>query len=114
MLTRLLRLQQDVIKGEKMTVMFYLFLFLFVLISVILCFVILIQEAKSLGLGASFGGDSGDSLFGTSTAEVLKRFTAYMTGIFLITCLFLSMWSSSLGRREGATIASVEMHSDKN
>lgn len=83
-----------------MTAFFYIFLFLFILISALLCFVILIQEAKSLGLGASFGGDAGDSLFGTSTAEVLKRFTAYLAGIFLIVCLLLSIWTSSLGHKQ--------------
>lgn len=87
-----------------MTILFYLFLCLFLLASLLLCFVILIQEAKSLGLGASFGGDSGDSLFGTSTAEVLKRFTAYLAGAFLITCLVLSFWSSSLGRRQSPSM----------
>ncbi len=83
-----------------MTALFYICLFLFLFISLILCFAILIQEAKSLGLGASFGGDTSDSLFGTSTAEVLKKFTAYLSGIFLLTCLILSFWSSSLGRQE--------------
>ena len=83
-----------------MTFLFYLFLFLFLLISVLLCFVILIQEAKSLGLGASFGGDNSDSLFGTSTAEILKRFTAYLAGAFLLSCLILSLWSGSLGRSQ--------------
>ena len=81
-----------------MTVLFYLFLFVFLLVSVLLSFVILIQEAKSLGLGASFGGDNSDSLFGTSTAEVLKRFTAYLSGAFLLSCLVLSLWTGSLGR----------------
>lgn len=85
-----------------MTFLFYFFLFLFLLFCVLLCFVILIQEAKSLGLGASFGGDAGDSLFGTSTAEVLKKFTAYLAGLFLITCLILSLWSAALGRKESA------------
>ena len=94
-----------------MTVRFYLFLFLFMLLSAVLCFVILIQEAKSLGLGASFGGDSGDSLFGTSTAEVLKRFTAYLAGIFLATCLILSMWTSAIGRSGSGPIVPVEMES---
>ncbi len=88
-----------------MTIVFYLFLFLFLLFSAILCFVILIQEAKSLGLGASFGGDSGDSLFGTSTAEVLKKFTAYLSGIFVVGCLLLSFMSSSLGRMHQASTA---------
>src|SRR5579864_5546463 len=81
-----------------MTILFYIFLFLFLLASIILCFTILIQEAKSLGLGASFGGDNSDSLFGTSTADVLKRFTAYLSGAFLTVCLILSLWSGALGR----------------
>ena len=82
-----------------MTLLFYILIFLFLLLSVILCFVILIQETKSLGLGASFGGDTSDSLFGTSTAEVLKKFTAILSGAFLIGCLVLSLWSASLGRK---------------
>jgi preprotein translocase subunit SecG len=86
-----------------MTFFFYLLLFLFLLLSIVLCFVILIQEAKSLGLGASFGGDTSDSLFGTSTADVLKKFTAVVSGAFLIGCLLISLWSASLGRRAHQT-----------
>ena len=85
-----------------MTPLFYIFLFLFILMSIILCFSILIQEAKSLGLGASFGGDAGDSLFGTSTADVLKRFTAYLSGAFILSCLVLSIWTTVLGRSHSA------------
>lgn len=96
-----------------MTVIFYIFLFLFMLLSALLCFVILIQEAKSMGLGASFGGDSGDSLFGTSTAEVLKQFTAYVAAIFLGACLLLSLWTASLGRSQAAPRPSVEMNSSE-
>jgi preprotein translocase subunit SecG len=94
-----------------MTVLFYISLFLFMFVCAILCFSILIQEAKSLGLGASFGGDTSDSLFGTSTAEVLKRFTAYVAGIFLITCLILSMWTSALGRGQSAPLTPVPTES---
>ncbi len=94
-----------------MTALFYIFLFLFMLLCALLCFVILIQEAKSLGLGASFGGDAGDSLFGTSTAEVLKTFTKYLSGIFLASCLLLSFWSASLGRRQGVSSPSIQMES---
>ena len=88
-----------------MATLFYISLFLFFFICVVLCFSILIQESKSLGLGASFGGDSGDSLFGTSTAEVLKKFTAYLSLIFLVTCLLLSFWSGALGRRDAASLS---------
>lgn len=65
------------------------------------------QESKSLGLGASFGGDSGDSLFGTSTAEVLKKFTAYLVAIFMIGSVVLSLWTANLGRK------SMPIHSEQ-
>jgi preprotein translocase subunit SecG len=94
-----------------MMILFYLFLFLFLFLSTVLCIAILIQESKSLGLGASFGGDAGDSLFGTSTAEVLKRFTAYTGGIFLAACLALSIWSSHLGRPRSLPPVHVESSS---
>lgn len=86
-----------------MTVLFYLTIFLFLGLCALLCFVILIQESKSMGLGASFGGDSGDSLFGTSTAQVLKKFTAYLALIFMVVCLVLSLWSSALGRAKASS-----------
>lgn len=92
-----------------MTALFYIFLFLFMLLCAVLCFAILIQEAKSLGLGASFGGDAGDSLFGTSTAEVLKKFTAYAAGIFLAACLILSLWTGALGRSQPTPLTPVQV-----
>jgi preprotein translocase subunit SecG len=78
-------------------ILFYTAIFLFILLCAVLCLVILVQESKSLGLGASFGGDAGDSLFGTSTAAVLKKFTAYLAAAFMITCVLLSIWSSAIG-----------------
>lgn len=56
------------------------------------------QESKSTGLGASFGGDVQDSVFGTGTADVLKKFTAWLAAIFFISCVLLSLWTTSLGR----------------
>ena len=80
-----------------MTFLFYLAIFFFMLLCGILCLVILIQESKSLGLGASFGGDPGESLFGTSTAAVLKKFTGWLVVIFMVACVLLSIWSASIG-----------------
>ncbi len=81
-----------------MSVFFYFFLFTFLFLCAFVCFIILIQESKSMGLGASFGGDPGESLFGTSTAEVLKKFTAYLVATFMIGCIVLSLWTAALGR----------------
>lgn len=71
---------------------------LFVLISIVLCFVILIQESKSTGMGAAFGGAASESVFGTSTAEVLKTFTAWLAVVFFAFCIVLSLWTASIGR----------------
>ena len=92
-----------------MTIVYYLFLFLFLMISLILCFVILIQESKSSGLGTSFGGDAGDSLFGTSTPEVLKKITAFLSVIFLGGCIVLSVWTGAMGRTQSKSKATMEM-----
>lgn len=70
----------------------------------ILCLVILIQESKSLGLGASFGGDPGESLFGTSTAAVLKKFTGWLVVVFMVACVLLSIWSASIGENRIETL----------
>ena len=81
-----------------MTVVYYFLIFLFLFVSVILCMVILVQEGKAGGLGASFGGDACDSLFGASTPEVLKRITAWLALLFLGGCVVLSLWTGALGR----------------
>lgn len=91
-----------------MTVLFYITLTLFLLLCGLLCLVILVQESKSLGLGASFGGDPGESLFGTSTAQVLKKFTAYVAAIFLASCVLLSLWSGAISRTRSAAPVEIE------
>ncbi len=83
-----------------MIVLYFITIFLFLFLCTLLSLVILVQESKSLGLGASFGGDAGESLFGTSTATILKKFTAYLGAVFVIACVLLSIWSSSMGKVE--------------
>lgn len=85
-----------------MAFLYFFTIALFMIICVLLCTVILMQESKSSGLGASFGGEASESLFGTSTADVLKRFTAWLAFIFLIACILLSLWTAALGRSKTA------------
>lgn len=86
-----------------MSFIYYAAIILFVLMSAVLCFSILIQESKGAGgLGAlAGGGDSGDSLFGTSTPDVLKRFTSWMVFVFFLSCVLLSLWTSAYERNRG-------------
>ncbi|WP_348663871.1 preprotein translocase subunit SecG [Chlamydia vaughanii] len=81
-----------------MTGLFYAFLFIFLLLCVVLCGLILIQESKSMGLGSSFGVDSGDSVFGVSTPDILKKVTAWLAVVFCFSCLFLSFATNHLGK----------------
>lgn len=81
-----------------MTFIYFTAMGLFILLCALLCFVILIQESKSTGLGASFGGEATESVFGTSTADVLKKFTAWLAVIFLSSCVILSMWTAAMAR----------------
>ncbi|WP_068469185.1 preprotein translocase subunit SecG [Candidatus Protochlamydia phocaeensis] len=81
-----------------MSFLYFFTIALFMILCVMLCAVILMQESKSSGLGASFGGESTESLFGTSTADVLKKFTAWLALIFFISCILLSLWTTAMGR----------------
>ncbi len=91
-----------------MTFVYYLFLFLFLFLTALLCFIILIQESKSSGLGASFGGEASDSLFGTSTPEVLKKVTGWLSFIFLAGCVVLSVWTGAMGRAKSKNSITTE------
>lgn len=79
-----------------MIMLFYFGIFLFIVLALLLCVTILIQESKSLGFGASFGGDSGSSVFGTATADVLKKTTAWMIALFLVSCLLFSYFAGGI------------------
>lgn len=91
-----------------MTFLYYTALFLFMGLCALLCLVILVQESKSMGLGASFGGDPGESVFGTSTAAVLKKFTAWLAVVFVVACVLLSLWSGAMSRSRSTIPATIE------
>lgn len=82
-----------------MTTLFYFILFCFLLVGIILSLVILVQESKKSGFAALMGGsDSTNSLFGVGTADVLKKFTAYMIVIFMGFCIIFSIWCSTMNK----------------
>ncbi len=91
-----------------MMMLFYLGLFLFIGLCLLLCSIILIQESKSLGFGASFGGDASSSMFGTSTADVLKKTTAWFIVIFFASCLFFSYAAGAISTAPQIEQMSIE------
>lgn len=90
--------------------LFYTLLVMFLVLCFVLCGLILVQESKSMGLGSSFGIDSGDSVFGVSTPDILKKVTAWCAVAFCVSCLILSSATHYLGKK-GAhpQVSPVEM-----
>ena len=91
-----------------MIIFFYLGIFLFIGLTLLLCTTILLQESKSLGFGASFGGDAGASMFGTSTADVLKKMTSWMIAIFLVSCLLFSYFAGAVSSAPPVSQVTIE------
>ena len=81
-----------------MALLYFLAIVLFFFLCLLLSVVVLVQESKSSGFGASFGGDAGDSVFGVSTPQVLKTCTTWLAVCFLVGCIILSFWTSSRNR----------------
>src|SRR5207253_213411 len=63
----------------------------FVLVALLMVLVILMQRAKSEGLGAAFGGAVTDNIFGAQTTNVLVKFTTWLAGIFFALTFALSV-----------------------
>lgn len=61
-----------------------------------------------MGLGASFGGDVGSSLFGTSTADIVKKITAWLSAFFLFGAVLLSLWTTHVSHQEAAHSSSQD------
>jgi preprotein translocase subunit SecG len=79
--------------------MFVNFLYVF---EIIVCFllggVILLQKPKDGGLGVSFGGGMGESMFGAQMGNVLTKITVVLAIIFLLNTLVLSRLTSGSGQ----------------
>jgi preprotein translocase subunit SecG len=49
------------------------------------------QKPRSEGLGAAFGGNFTDSIFGAQTSDVLTKGTIWLGGIFMVLTLVLAL-----------------------
>ncbi len=65
------------------------------LVTVLLGFVILIQEPKQAGLSGAFGLGGTDQMMGTKATSGIGRFTAYLSVVFFLLCVSVGVLSSS-------------------
>ncbi len=81
-----------------------LILTLHVIASVLLVLIVLLQTGKGASMGASFGGGSSQTLFGSSgPATILGKITTGVAVIFMLTSLTLAY---TAGHRANSTIMS--------
>lgn len=76
-----------------MTVAYYVIIVLHVIACLFLIGVVLLQQGKNQDLANAFGGGSGtQAAFGPrGSANVLSKATTILAGVFMVTCLALSM-----------------------
>ena len=65
---------------------------LFVILSVLLIIIILLQSDKSAGMGIL--GGSSNTVFGSSTADIITKITTVMVALFMLGSLGLSVMES--------------------
>lgn len=85
-----------------MSVLGIVLLVLFVVVSLLLVFMVIIQDSDSDSLGGIFAGGSG-SAFGSRSSNVVVRFTYLLGALFFVTSFALAIVNkSSTGNVEAA------------
>ena len=75
-----------------MTVAYYFVVVFHVIACLFLIGVVLLQQGKNQDLASAFGGGGTQTAFGPrGSANVLSKATTILAGLFMITCLALSM-----------------------
>ena len=69
----------------------YILLGINLLVCILLTLLVLMQKPRSEGLGAAFGGNFTDSIFGAQTSDVLTKGTIWLGGIFMALTLVLGV-----------------------
>ena len=77
-----------------MTILGIILLVLFCIISLLLIFLVAIQDENSVGLGGIFGGSS-DSAFGSNTSSFLSKATTTLLVIFMALSLVVAIVNKS-------------------
>jgi len=85
----------------------YVLLGINLLVCILLTLLVLMQKPRSEGLGAAFGGNFTDSIFGAQTSDVLTKGTIWLGGIFMALTLVLGLLYSH--RQAGTTKLQEEL-----
>jgi preprotein translocase subunit SecG len=74
-----------------MQILFYFILAVHILVSIVIIFVVLLQQGRSADLAGAFGGQGSQTAFGPrAAANVLTRLTTWLAITFMVTSLCLT------------------------
>ena len=77
-----------------MGVLSVIILILFIVVSLLLIFLVAIQDEQSEGLGGIFGGGS-QTAFGSQTSSVVTKATGLLAALFLVLALLVAFINKS-------------------
>lgn len=76
--------------------MYTVLLALHVFVCILLIVAVLLQNNKGGGLGAAFGGGTGDNVFGPGApANIMQKITTVIAACFLLLSLVLALMSNN-------------------
>lgn len=85
-----------------------LLLFVFIVVCLLMSMIILMQRPKNEGLGAAFGSNTTDQLFGARTTNVLQKATVYLSTLFFVITLTLAVLMGKRNASRPTLIAEVK------
>ena len=85
-----------------------LLLFVFVVVCLLMSMIILMQRPKNEGLGAAFGSNTTDQLFGARTTNVLQKATVYLYTLFFVLTLTLAVLMGKRNASRPTLVAEVK------
>lgn len=74
-----------------MQTLLYISIFFFLLVCLFMILLILIQKGRGGGLASAFGGQGGNTAFGSKTGDVLTWVTSIVFGLFLLLAVALNL-----------------------
>lgn len=77
---------------------------IYVFVCLLMVFLVLMQRPKQEGLGAAFGANTTDQLFGARTTNVLQRGTVYLSVLFFVLTLTLAILIQKKNRGTSLTV----------
>ncbi len=81
-----------------MQILMYISMFIFLLICLFLILLVLIQKGRGGGLSSAFGGQGGNTAFGSKTGDVLTWVTSIVFGLFLLLAVALNLLGDQVNK----------------